>query len=187
MRRGIMKILISQWEEDHSALWPYSANEKRIHAVLWPYSTNEKRIHAVLWPYSTNEKRIHAVLWPYSINEKRIHAVFWPYSVNEKRIHTVLWLYSTNEKRFMGYIIDRDDPRPQSMYIWVPQVYVPSSEVGLSQPLSRQRVYPSTPKPGGGGTLACGWRVGGVPIPSSDDLRKSLALCLVPRPYSTNE
>jgi hypothetical protein len=41
----------------------------------------------------------------------------------------------------------------------------PSSELGLSQPLSRQRVFPSPQKQGGGGTLACGWGVGGVPIP----------------------
>ncbi len=37
----------------------------------------------------------------------------------------------------------------------------PSSELGLSHPLSRQRVFPSPQKQGGGGTLACGWGVGG--------------------------
>jgi hypothetical protein len=37
----------------------------------------------------------------------------------------------------------------------------PSSELGLSLPLSRQRVFPSPQKQGGGGTLACGWGVGG--------------------------
>jgi hypothetical protein len=37
----------------------------------------------------------------------------------------------------------------------------PSSELGLSQPLSR--VFPSPQKHGGGGTLACGWGVGGSP------------------------
>ncbi len=36
----------------------------------------------------------------------------------------------------------------------------PSSELGLSQPLSRQRVFPSPQKQGGGGTLACWWGVG---------------------------
>ena len=56
-------------------------------------------------------------------------------------------------------------------------VYVPSSELGLSQPISRQRVFPSPQKQGGGGTLACGWGVGGSP--NSDDWRKSLALCLL--------
>ncbi len=39
----------------------------------------------------------------------------------------------------------------------------PSSELGLSQPLSRQRVFPSPQKQGGGCTLACGWGVGGSP------------------------
>jgi hypothetical protein len=38
--------------------------------------------------------------------------------------------------------------------------------LGLSQPLSRQRVFPSPQKQGGEGTLACGWGVGGVPIPT---------------------
>jgi hypothetical protein len=38
----------------------------------------------------------------------------------------------------------------------------PSSELGLSQPLSRQRVFPSPQKQGGGGTLACGWGVYGA-------------------------
>ncbi len=33
----------------------------------------------------------------------------------------------------------------------------PSSELGLSQPISGQRVFPSPQKQGGGGTLACGW------------------------------
>jgi hypothetical protein len=49
-------------------------------------------------------------------------------------------------------------------------VYVPSSELGLSQPLSRQRVR--------------GWG-----SPYSDDWRKSLALCLLcdwPPPYWTD-
>jgi hypothetical protein len=39
----------------------------------------------------------------------------------------------------------------------------PSSELGLSQPLSRQRVFPSPQKQGGGGTPARGWGVGGSP------------------------
>ncbi len=45
----------------------------------------------------------------------------------------------------------------------------PSSELGLSQPLSRQRVFPSPQKQGGGGTLACGWGVGASP--NSDEGR----------------
>jgi hypothetical protein len=45
----------------------------------------------------------------------------------------------------------------------------PSSELGLSQPLSRQRVFPSPQKQGGGETLACGWGVGGSP--NSDEGR----------------
>jgi hypothetical protein len=39
--------------------------------------------------------------------------------------------------------------------------------LGLSQPLSRQRVFPSPQKQGGGGTLACGWGVG--ESPNSDE------------------
>jgi hypothetical protein len=41
---------------------------------------------------------------------------------------------------------------------------VPLVGIGtISQPLSRQRVFPSPQKQGGGGTLACGWGVGGSP------------------------
>jgi hypothetical protein len=43
----------------------------------------------------------------------------------------------------------------------------PASELGLSQPLSRQRVFPSPQKQGGGGDTSLrvgGW--GGVPIPT---------------------
>jgi len=73
------------------------------------------------------------------------------------------------------------------VYLWVVLVYVvgiwhkvrtykeyhrvcPSSELGLSQPLSRQGVFPSPQKQGGGGTLACGWGVGGG-SPNSDEGR----------------
>ncbi len=54
-------------------------------------------------------------------------------------------------------------------------VYVPSSELGLSHPVSRQRVCPSPEPKGGGHTrpLARGWG-----SPNSDDWRDSLALCL---------
>jgi hypothetical protein len=75
------------------------------------------------------------------------------------------------------------------VYIKSTTVYVPSSELGLSQPLYRQRMCPSPQNRG--------WGVGGVPIPTtgerghtrlrvrgwgspnSDDWRKSLALCLL--------
>jgi hypothetical protein len=46
--------------------------------------------------------------------------------------------------------------------------YVPSSALGLSQPLSRQRVCPSPQN-----------QVRGWGRPNSDDRRKSLALCLL--------
>jgi hypothetical protein len=51
-------------------------------------------------------------------------------------------------------------------------MYVPSSELGLPQPLSRQRVCPSPPEPGGGGGRGRG-------SPNSDDWRKRLVLCLL--------
>jgi hypothetical protein len=55
-------------------------------------------------------------------------------------------------------------------------VYVPSSELGLSQPLSLQQVYPSPQNRGGGHTRL---RVRGWGSPNYDDWRKSLALCLL--------
>jgi hypothetical protein len=54
-------------------------------------------------------------------------------------------------------------------------VYVPSSKLGLSQPLSRQRVCPSPQNRGGHTRL----RVRGWGSPNSGDRRKSLALCLL--------
>jgi hypothetical protein len=64
------------------------------------------------------------------------------------------------------------------VYIKSTTVYVPSSELGLSQPLSRQRVFPSLQNRGvGGGHIRL--RVRGRGTPNSDDLRKSLALCLL--------
>ncbi len=42
-------------------------------------------------------------------------------------------------------------------------VYAPCRNWDSPQPLSRQRVFPSPQKQGGGGTLACGWGVGGSP------------------------
>jgi hypothetical protein len=55
-------------------------------------------------------------------------------------------------------------------------VSVPSSELGLSQPLSRQQVCPS-PKNRGGGHIRL--QVRGWGSPNSNDWRKSLALCLL--------
>ncbi len=56
--------------------------------------------------------------------------------------------------------------------------YVPSPELGLSHPLSCQRVCPSprNQRGGEGSTLACGWGVGGSQFRR---LEKSLALCLL--------
>ncbi len=58
------------------------------------------------------------------------------------------------------------------VYIRSTTVYVPSSKLGLSQPLSRQRVCPSPQN--WVGTLASGWG-----SPNTEDWRKSLALCLL--------
>ncbi len=55
-------------------------------------------------------------------------------------------------------------------------VYVPSSELGLSHPLFRQRVCPSPPPNQKGGDSRQGVRDWGSP--NSDDWRKSLPLCL---------
>ncbi len=57
----------------------------------------------------------------------------------------------------------------------------PSSKLGLSQPLSRQWVFPSPQKQGGGGTLACGWGVGGSP---NSDEGHTLWYSLYVRTYS---
>ncbi len=54
------------------------------------------------------------------------------------------------------------------VYIKSTTVYDLSSEQGLSQPLSRQRVCPSPQNRGG--TLAYGWGVGGVPIPTTGEM-----------------
>ncbi len=59
-------------------------------------------------------------------------------------------------------------------------VYVPSSKLGISQPLSRQRVCPS-PQNGGGGHTRL--QVRGWGSPNADDWR-SLALCLLCDSYS---
>jgi hypothetical protein len=56
------------------------------------------------------------------------------------------------------------------VYIMSTTVYVPSSELGLSQPLPQNR---------GGGEGHTRLRVRGWGSPNSDDLRKNLALCLL--------
>ncbi len=55
-------------------------------------------------------------------------------------------------------------------------VYVPSSELGLSHPLSRQRVFPSPGTKGGGGHSPAGEGLG------ESQFRKSLSLCLLCAP-----
>ncbi len=65
-------------------------------------------------------------------------------------------------------------------------MYVPSSELGLSYPLSRQRLYPSSRNEGEGGHTLLRLRGWGSPI--SDDWRINLALCLLcgrPTPSSS--
>ncbi len=49
-------------------------------------------------------------------------------------------------------------------------MYVPSSEFGISQPISCHRMCPSTQNPGGGDTRL---RVRGWESPNSDDWRKA--------------
>ncbi len=60
----------------------------------------------------------------------------------------------------------------QSTYAYIKSttLCVPSSEMGLSKPLSRQRVWPSPPEPGRGHNCL---RVRGWESPNSDDLRKA--------------
>jgi hypothetical protein len=69
------------------------------------------------------------------------------------------------------------------LYIKSTTVYVPSSALGLSQPISRQRVCPP-PRTGGGGGHT-GLRVRCWGSPNFDDWRKSLALCLLCGPSLT--
>ncbi len=59
----------------------------------------------------------------------------------------------SNQGRFIHVIT-------KCVYIKSTTVFVPSSELGLSKPLSRQRVFPSPKKRWGGGTLACGEGLG---------------------------
>ncbi len=59
-------------------------------------------------------------------------------------------------------------------YIKSTTVYVPSSELGLFHPPLSPASVPLPPEPKGGGTLACGWGVGGVPIPTTGEKLSSL-------------
>jgi hypothetical protein len=63
------------------------------------------------------------------------------------------------------------------VYIKNTTVYVPSSELGLSQPLSRQRVCPSPQNRGGGAHSPAGEGLGES---QSNDLRKSLLCACAP-------
>jgi len=67
------------------------------------------------------------------------------------------------------------------VYIKSTTVFVPSSESGLSHPLSRQRVCPFPRNRGGGGGEAHSPADEGLGewSPNYDDWRKSLALCLL--------
>jgi hypothetical protein len=69
-------------------------------------------------------------------------------------------------------------PHTKYVYIKSTTLYVPSSELGLSQPLSRQRVCLSLRTKGGGGGGHTRLLVRGCGSCNSDDWRKSLALCL---------
>jgi hypothetical protein len=55
------------------------------------------------------------------------------------------------------------------VYIKSTIVYVPSSELGLSQPLSRQRVCPSPQNQGEGGHIRLRVRGWGVAIPTAGE------------------
>jgi hypothetical protein len=55
------------------------------------------------------------------------------------------------------------------IYVKSTTVYVPSPELELSQPISRQRVCPSPQNRGGGGGSHSPAGVGGVPIPTTGE------------------
>ncbi len=95
-----------------------------------------------------------------------------------QRVATIMYLEDICELRYLPYcqpgffsshsIYVRPTKYVYTfVYIKSTTVYVHSSELGLPQPLSRQRVCPSPQNQGGGGILACGSGVGGVPIPTT--------------------
>jgi hypothetical protein len=105
---------------------------------------------------------------------------------HEKTTFTIICFLSLNKgnirkaKNIMTtfiYFVCRTTPT-KYLYIQSTTGFVPSSESGLSQPLSRERVYPP-PGPKGGGYTGLRLRGWGSPNPNSDDWRKSLALCLL--------
>ena len=70
-----------------------------------------------------------------------------------------------------GYVVvARLTMKTCNKYVYIKKYHsdVPSSELRLSQPLSRQWVCPS-PQKRGEATLSCGWGVGGVPIPTTGE------------------
>ncbi len=82
-------------------------------------------------------------------------------------------------------VLQLSGPRTKHIYVQSTTVYVPSSELGLSHPLSRQRVcpYPRAPPRyrGGGGILACGLGVGEVPILTTGEKALHSAYSVGPR------
>jgi hypothetical protein len=80
----------------------------------------------------------------------------------------------------MGNVVGPPHTQNTSIYRVRTTVYM-STRRNLdspSHPLSRQRVCPSPQNQRGGGTLACGWGVGGVPIPTTGEKLSTLpTLC----------
>jgi hypothetical protein len=103
------------------------------------------------------------------------------FNINERYLHVdksyLLFLYTTRIKWYSTAFWCFQSTK--YVYIKSTTVYVPLSELGLSQvptPISPASV-PLPPEPGGGGDTRL--RVKGWGSPNSDDLRKSLALCLL--------
>jgi hypothetical protein len=71
------------------------------------------------------------------------------------------------------------------IYIQSTTVYAPSSELGLSHSLSRQRVCPSPQNQRGGEAHTPGGE--GLGSPNSENGRKSLALCLLQYLHERNK
>jgi hypothetical protein len=88
----------------------------------------------------------------------------WKKSINESK--------GKQEQKFDGAFA-----KSTSLYTYSTTVSVPSSELGLPHPSpANEWVLPPTPNQGGGHTRL---RARGWGSPSSDDWRKSLALCLL--------